>query len=154
MNETGDHMNPVRVAIALLSAAVIAFQIALMQLFSVMQWYHFAHLIISLALLGFGISGTVLALARRKIMKHFPDLFPLLLFLSAVSMAIMPALAGLKPFRFDAYLLFSSFRDVARLLFSCFFLMLPFFFAALAIGMSFIRFPAEVGRVYFANLLG
>lgn len=154
MNETGDHMNPVRVAIALLSAAVIAFQIALMQLFSVMQWYHFAHLIISLALLGFGISGTVLALARRKIMKHFSGLFPLLLFLSAISMATMPALAGLKPFRFDAYLLFSSFRDIARLLFSCFFLMLPFFFAGLAIGMSFIRFAAEVGRVYFANLLG
>ena len=47
----------------LVSAATLLLEISLTRIFSVTQGYHFAFLAISLALLGFGASGTALALA-------------------------------------------------------------------------------------------
>jgi hypothetical protein len=44
------------IALAMISAAVIAFQLALMQVLSLVQWHHFASMIIAVALLGFGWS--------------------------------------------------------------------------------------------------
>jgi hypothetical protein len=49
----------------LLSAAVLLSQVALIRVFSVAQFYHLAFLVISLALLGFGASGSILALWPR-----------------------------------------------------------------------------------------
>src|SRR3970040_2320003 len=49
----------------LLAAAVLLSQVALIRVFSVAQFYHFAFLVISLALLGFGASGSLLALWPR-----------------------------------------------------------------------------------------
>src|SRR5512143_2744919 len=48
-----------------LSAAALLFEVDLSRLFSVTQFYHFAFMVVSLALLGYGASGTVLALFRR-----------------------------------------------------------------------------------------
>lgn len=141
-------------SIGLLSATVIAFQLVLMQIFSITQWYHFAHMIISIALLGFGVSGTVLALFRKTFLKHFSALFPSLLFLSSAGMATVTYVIHTGPVRFDTYLLFNDYRHIVRLSISCMLLMLPFFFAALGIGMSFIRYSHKVGKIYFANLLG
>ena len=53
---------PIRTSLFLLSAATLVFEINLSRLFSVAQFYHFAFMVVSLALLGFGASGTVLAL--------------------------------------------------------------------------------------------
>src|SRR5436190_22670803 len=49
------------IAIFLLSLAVLLVQIALSRIFSFTIWYHFAYISISLALLGFGASGSMLA---------------------------------------------------------------------------------------------
>jgi hypothetical protein len=45
----------------LLGAATLAFEINLTRLFSVSQFYHLAFMIVSIALLGFGASGTALS---------------------------------------------------------------------------------------------
>jgi hypothetical protein len=50
----------VLVAVALLSAAMLAFQLTLTRLFAVAQFYHFAFMVISLALLGSGAAGSLL----------------------------------------------------------------------------------------------
>ena len=46
----------------LLSLSILVFEINLSRLFSVAQFYHFSFMIVSLALLGFGASGTFLAI--------------------------------------------------------------------------------------------
>ena len=46
----------------LLSASALAFEISLTRWFSVAQFYHFAFMIVSLALLGYGASGTFLTI--------------------------------------------------------------------------------------------
>jgi len=47
--------------VAFVSAAGLAFEITLTRLFAIAQGYHFGFLAVSLALLGFGASGTALA---------------------------------------------------------------------------------------------
>jgi hypothetical protein len=50
-----------RLSLFLVSAAALAFEINLVRLFSVAQFYHFAFMIVSIALLGFGAGGGALA---------------------------------------------------------------------------------------------
>ena len=50
-----------RIGLALVCAAVLVFQVALTRIFSFLTWYHLTFLAISVALLGFGASGTYLA---------------------------------------------------------------------------------------------
>jgi hypothetical protein len=52
------------VAIGILAGAALAYEILLARLFSILLWHHFAYMIISVALLGIGASGTVLAFTR------------------------------------------------------------------------------------------
>ncbi|KOH44630.1 polyamine aminopropyltransferase [Sunxiuqinia dokdonensis] len=148
---TGGHVG---IGVGLLSAALIAFQLALMQIFSITQWYHFAHLMISLALLGFGASGTFLAFCKERLVRRFDLVYPSLLVLTAAPMALAPVIIQTEFFRFDTYLLFSDHRHLFRLVLTCLFLLLPFFFGALAIGLSFVRYGKRIGQLYFANLLG
>jgi hypothetical protein len=55
--------------ILLLSAATLLFEITLTRAFSVAQWYHLAFMVVSLALLGFGASGSFLTLFSRLATK-------------------------------------------------------------------------------------
>ncbi|HID64038.1 MAG TPA: hypothetical protein EYP49_15070, partial [Anaerolineae bacterium] len=55
-------MFPMYLGVFLLSMASLAFEITLTRVFSVAQWYHFAFMTVSVALLGFGASGSFLAL--------------------------------------------------------------------------------------------
>ncbi|MGQ7868478.1 hypothetical protein [Sunxiuqinia sp. sy24] len=151
---TTPHINRVGLGIGLMSVALIAFQLALMQLFSITQWYHFAHLIISLALLGFGASGTFLAFFRKGLVRNFTTVYPVLLLLCSLTMAVSPLVIQSEAFRFDTYLLFKDSRHLVRLALTCLFLLLPFFLGALAIGLSFVQYGTGIGRLYFANLLG
>ncbi len=59
------------IAISLVSAGVIAFEVLLLRLYAIGQWHHFAYMIISIALLGYGASGTFLALARGWLLGRF-----------------------------------------------------------------------------------
>jgi hypothetical protein len=45
----------------LIALATLLFEITLIRVLSFTIWYHFAHVVISSALLGFGASGTLLA---------------------------------------------------------------------------------------------
>ena len=71
-------------ALILLSAALIAFQLVQMQLLALVQWHHFAYLIISVALFGFGAAGTLIALYRSFLLRHLERLLPVLLLQPAV----------------------------------------------------------------------
>ena len=141
-------------ALATISGAVIAYQLALMQLLSLIQWHHFASLIVAVALLGFGAAGTFLALLRPWLMRHFAPLLPLVLCLSGAAMAMMPGLAQGPWARFDSLLIFTGVTEMFKLLLTCGLYFFPVFLAALAIGMIFVHAAGDIGRLYFWNLAG
>src|SRR5271166_5061418 len=53
---------PHYVGIFLLSLATLLLELALTRVLSVANWYHFGFLVVSTALLGFGVSGVTLSL--------------------------------------------------------------------------------------------
>ncbi|THU38371.1 spermidine synthase-like protein [Niastella caeni] len=141
-------------SLGILSAAIIAFQLALMQVLSIVQWHHFAYMVISVALLGFGAAGTVLALFRQWLLKHIRSLLPVLMISCGITMSLVMYLSQLSFIRFDSYLLFANYTHIGRLLLTYLLFFIPFLLGALAIGLIFDHYVAAIGKVYFANLLG
>jgi SAM-dependent methyltransferase len=139
-------------AVAVVSAAILAYQVLLMRLFSITGWHHFAYMIISVALLGFGASGTALALARDRLLPHFRAAFVVCCVLFAISAIGSFAAAVRLPFNPLAIV-----WDRSQLLWlgaSYALLVLPFFFGGSAIGLSFARAPHQLGRTYAFDLVG
>jgi hypothetical protein len=62
-------------AVSLVSAAALAYEILLTRLFSIIQWHHFAYMIISVALLGYGAAGTMVTLFRPRLERRLAQVF-------------------------------------------------------------------------------
>ena len=63
-------MSSICLGILLLSAATLMFEIDLTRVFSVAQWYHFAFMVISLALLGFEALRPILLNLQGHVAVH------------------------------------------------------------------------------------
>ena len=123
-----------------------------MRLFSIIQWHHFAYMMISLALLGYGISGAFLTLLQRPLLQRFSSSYIINLALFGVTATGCFLLAQQLPFNAEE-LLWDT-RQIVWL--SCTYLLLtvPFFFAANAIGLALIYYRTRLSRIYAADLLG
>ncbi|MEM8590191.1 MAG: SAM-dependent methyltransferase [Pseudomonadota bacterium] len=140
------------VAVAVISAAILAYQVLLVRLFAIVSWHHFATMIISIALLGFGASGTVLALARRRLVPRFPAVFAICAALFGVTAIVGFSLAIRLPF--NPLAIVWDGRQILWLGLSYLVLVVPFFFGGAAIGLSFARYTGEIGRLYAYDLVG
>ncbi len=140
------------VSIFLISAAALAYEILLMRLLSIIQWHHFAYMIISLALLGYGASGTFLALTRRWLQQRFAAVYIASAVLFGVSMVVCFALAQRVPF--NALEVMWDPTQYFYLLLIYLLLFVPFFFAASCIGLAFIQYKGQINRIYLSDLLG
>lgn len=146
------HHRAIRLSLFLLSAAMLAFQINLTRLFSVAQFYHFAFMIVSIALLGFGASGTILAI--------FPDLGRRQPQKSLGWLSLATCASFLAAFLLTNWLPFDSFsiawdrKQVWILILHYIALATPFFFTGMAIGLLLATFPETTEKTYATNLLG
>lgn len=147
-------MNRLATSLAILSSALIGYQLVLMQVLSVVQWHHFAYMIISVALLGFGASGTVIALARPWFIRRFNLVVPPAMIGSGVAMPLAARLAQADAARFDSYVLFADPTQFGALVVTYLLFFIPFFLGALAVGLILVRHAKEAGTYYYANLLG
>ena len=141
-------------ALGVVSASIIAFELVLMQVLSIVQWYHFASMIISVALLGFGASGTVLTFFSTWLVKRFDLAFPVLLMATGIAMPAALWCSQLPFLRFDSYLLFAGQSHLWRLFLTYLIFFVPFFLGALAIGLCFVGLSRHIGKLYCANLFG
>jgi len=147
-------MKRLHLSLLLISLAIIAYQIVLMYTFSITQWYHFAYMVISIALLGFGASGTVITLARSWLLKHSEAIIPLGMVNCGIMMMIALPVMQMDLFRFDSQLMLFELRHVAALILTYLLLFIPFFLGALSIGLLFVRDVHKIGTLYSANLVG
>lgn len=141
-------------SVSLLSAATIAFQLSLIQILSITQWYHFAYMVISVALLGFGAAGTVLSLAKKFFVERAETILPGLMTLSGLAMALSVSIAQVEALRFDSYLLFADYSHLWKLVLTYLLFLIPFFLCALSIGIIFIKYIDKIGVLYFTNMIG
>jgi SAM-dependent methyltransferase len=140
------------ISVALLSAAALAYEVLLMRLFSIIQWHHFAYMIISLALLGYGASGTVIAVAGPVLLRRFERVYWACLVLFGLSAVGCALLAQRIPFNAEEVLW--DWHQPLRLLVLYLILSLPFFCAASGIALALTRYGKDVPRIYAADLLG
>ncbi len=139
-------------ALAVISAAVLGYEVLLVRLFAIVQWHHFAFMAISIALLGFGISGTVLAIWQDWAKTRFTRLFAANAVLFSITAPVSFLLVQALPFNALAVV-----WEPGQLLYlpaMYLLLVVPFFCGAICIGLSFVRFGHEAGHVYAFNLIG
>ena len=143
---------PPYIAIGLLSACMLAYEVLLTRLFSIVLWHHFAYMIISAAMLGYGASGTLLALLKDKIAQHLGAVYVIC---AAALALLMPAafmLAQQIPFN-PLELLWDRTQPV-MLLAIYLLVMLPFFCGGLGAGLVFSHFGKQAARIYASDILG
>jgi len=136
----------------MLSAAALGYEILLMRLFSIIQWHHFAYMMISVALLGYGAAGTFVALARDALLARYAQVFVA----GAAAFGLL-AVAGFmlaQAVAFNPLALPWDPRQPSRLLAVYALLFAPFFCAATALCLTFTRFSEAPHRIYSFDLLG
>lgn len=136
----------------LLSVATLTFEINLTRIFSVAHFYHFAFMVVSLALLGFGASGTFLSLlpSLRK-----RDHLRALTWLSwGFALATVGSYALTLYVPFDSFRIAHEPRQAGILALHYVALAVPFFCSGAAVGLLLAAWPARANRVYAANLTG
>jgi membrane protein YdbS with pleckstrin-like domain len=138
--------------IALISSAVLSYEILLARLFAIVQWHNFAYMVISIALLGFGASGALLCLAGKAFSRRFEAAFRVnaaLFSLTSVASFVVTQWLEFNPLE-----LAWSMEQTGKLLLIYLALMVPFLFAANAIGLALMVYANAAGRVYAWDLTG
>ena len=139
-------------AIALLSAAALGYEILLMRLFSIIQWHHFAYMMISVAMLGYGAAGTFVTVARDYLCARFAPAF-----IGAAAAFGATAIGGFlvaQQIAFNPLEILWDPQQPLRLLAVYALLFVPFFFAATCTCLAFTRFGGQAHRIYAFDIIG
>ena len=134
------------------SASVLAYEILLMRLLSISFWYHFAYMVISLALLGFGAAGSFLFLLSRRVYGNMDAWLVLLAGAASLSFPLAFSLAqaiGLDPLQ----LVWQN-KEWVRMFATYLVMAVPFLLSGGIVGIILSAAGPEVPRLYAADLLG
>ena len=137
-------------AVALASFATIALELLLTRIYSVTMYYHFAFMVISLALLGLAVSGVALYLfpvffARRS--PAFWGALGMLLFAAGVPAALSVALhnpISLRGWRANGGTLCAIYFAAS----------VPFLCSGFALSVAISTAGSRIGRIYAFDLIG
>ncbi|MGE5238427.1 MAG: hypothetical protein ACM3ON_06470, partial [Chloroflexota bacterium] len=136
-------------AVFLCSLSSLAYELVLTRIFSISLWYHFAFMIVSIAMLGIAASGTFLSL--------FPGLR------SPTNICVYALLAGVSisaSYLLSNQIPFDPVRlswDRAQLFYLSLYyvtLSVPFFFTGLIVATAFWCLSGKSGLLYSGDLLG
>ncbi len=143
-------MKHIKLTIFLTSFTILCYEIILTRIFTITQWQNLSSLIICLALLGFGASGTFLVIFRKVISRNLDFFIWFLLLLYPVTLIsgfIIFCKIPFNPFEIGINNL-----QVWNFFFQFLVLGIPFFLGANVIGIALTKFPT--GKIYFSNLVG
>ncbi len=139
-------------SIFLLSIALIAYELSIMRVFAVGNWSTFGSLVISTALLGFGISGTLLTFIISKVRERIGNwlVYSGMIFVPAMAFAYIVS----QFIPFNPIFIGSDSNQILWI--GAYYLVygVPFFCGALFIGLSFVALEEKIHQVYFWNMLG
>ena len=136
----------------LLSSAAMGYEVLLTRLFSIIQWHHFAYMMISVALLGYGAAGTFVALTQRALLPRFDAVF--------AGGAVLFGIAAVAGFALAQRVAFNPLeilwdpQQPLRLVAIYGLLFVPFFCAASSVCLAFTRFAGQPHRIYSFDILG
>ena len=140
------------IAVGLLAGAVISLQITVMRIFAAGNWAHFGSFIVSIAMLGVGISSTVMCVRQPWFERHWRGVA------SGALLAFGPLAVGTnllaQQLPFNAIFLIADSSQKWRLAGNFVLYLLPFFTGSLFLGAVFLKTRQQFARIYFADLVG
>jgi SAM-dependent methyltransferase len=141
--------------VLLISLSALTYELALTRIASVVMFYHFAFLAISLALLGMSVGGILVYVLARRFPKHRAGQQAFLASLF-FSLSLPLALVGVLNVPPEVELSVSSLATAqgARFALIICAMALPFCFSGLTISLVLTHFGGSASRVYFADLIG
>jgi hypothetical protein len=139
-------------SIFLLSGAALAYEVILVRLLAMTRFHHLAFMVLSLALLAYGVSGVLLAHLRVPLLRAFRPWFSLLATLFAGGSVVCFQLSQRIPVT-PAQWVWSPLEAI-NLILLYLVLSLPLLAAATAVGLAYCRQQEGAGWVYRADLLG
>ena len=151
----------ISLGLAFATASTLALEITVTRLFSVILWYHYGFMAISLALLGVGLAGVAVYL--------YPELFPreraAATTARCANLFAATSVAALLVFHWivsvpghwqtsmgagtETTALGSGYRMLVFVVMA-----IPFFFAGLCVAIPLSRFTERIGLLYCADLVG
>ncbi len=138
-------------AVTLLSASTLAYEILLVRVFAIEHFHHFAYMAIGVAMLGFGAGGTLLALASPG-SERAERLFGWAAVMTPISLVASATLVHQLPL--DATQLAWDAWQWPRLGLVYLLLALPFAVGGLAVLLALTLEPGRAGRLYGASFFG
>ena len=139
-------------AVALLSAGVLGYEILLARLLAIVHWHHFAYMIIAVALLGFGAAGSLVAVFQHALLARFRWAFGAAALGFGASAPLAFAAAQALPF--NALEIAWDWVQPGWLFALYLVLSIPFLFAALALALAFRAHVGRAGALYRMDLIG
>ena len=139
-------------AVGLGAGAVIALQIDIMRVFAVGSWAHFGSLVVSLAMLGFGLTSAVMTIAKDWFSRHWRGAATVALGLFGPF--AVAANLYVQQLGFNAIFIVSDPAQKWKLLQMFLAELAPFLAGAVFLGCVFLKSNRTFGRVYFADLAG
>ena len=139
-------------SVALFSAASLGLEVALMRLFSIIQWHHYASMVISLSLLGIGAGGIFVRLFRDRLVRRFVPVFSSLCLLFGVSAIAGPVAA--RAFAFNPLEVMWDPLQWPALAGTYAVLAVPFFCFGAGISLALTIRGEGIRRIYAFDLAG
>ena len=136
--------------VALVSATLLMTELALTRIFSVIMYYHYAFLAISIALFGLSASGVFAFTLRRRLERLDTDT---LLAAASFVYAVCTLVALFLLVRLRIGLTYSP-RNLVLMLTIYALAALPFFTGGLVVTLAISRLSAYVNAVYASDLIG
>ncbi|HQE84532.1 MAG TPA: hypothetical protein PLM14_16145 [Candidatus Hydrogenedentes bacterium] len=136
------------------SCAGLLMEVCLTRIFSYTIWYHFAFLVISMALLGFGASGSLLTLCRRYAGTDAVSARWLPWTLTAACAGLILAVLVISGIPFNPFSILEDRQELWHGFFYLVVVTLPFMFVGATIAIALDAFSEEAGTLYFADLVG
>jgi hypothetical protein len=140
------------IAVFLISIATIAYEIAVMRSFAIGSWSNFGSMIISIALLGIGLAGTLLTFIHNRVKKNPEAWLAWAAFFFLPSMVLAHIVSQYIPF--NPLFIVTDFKQFIWIGMYYLLYSIPFFFGALFIGVAFIVLSGQIHKLYFWNMLG
>src|ERR671910_1930162 len=132
------------VFLAVISLSVLLLELALTRIFSIILWYDYAFMAISIAFFGMGIGSLLAHIAKNRLRR---ESVPIYLVKSSLGFA-----ASIGVFVVVTSYLIPPSVDYLYLFYLA--SSLPFLFAGIAIALIFYSRPRDISRLYFIDLLG
>jgi len=128
----------------ILSLSVLLFELTLTRMFSIILWYNYTFMAISVAFFGLGIGALLIHILKNKIKtEELPKKIIQSTIGFAVSLPIFLFVIGhiIPPSISFIYLFFLASS-------------IPFFFAGLSMALIYLAMPSQVTKLYFIDLAG